>query len=113
MKYITFCLLLITFVVCDKKKSILNPLSIDEVFPELKKKLLECISKNENASDNLKNYANENLNSGLKEPLNFSTFKLVETDRVIIRKCRRETLLNKKKAEPKLPIANDAELKMN
>ena len=111
MKYIIFCLLIITFVVCDRKKSILNPLSVDEVFPELKKKLLECISQSENASDNLKNYANENLKSGLKEPLNFSTFKLVETDRVIIRKCRREALINKKKAAPKLPIANDAVFK--
>ena len=111
MKYIILCLLIITFVVCDKKKSILSPLSIDEVFPELKKKLLECISKSENASDNLKNYANENLNSDLKEPLNFATFKLIETDRVIIRKCRREIFISKKKAAPKLPIVNDAVFK--
>ncbi len=107
MKYILCLLLLFTIAYCNKKKSILSPYTMEEAIPTLKKSFLECISKSEAASEELKNYANENLTKELKEHLHLSQFKILESDKLVIRKCRRETLLQNKKAAPKLEVVKE------
>ena len=74
----------------------------EEAFTEIKKNILECIAKDVNASIKLKNYVNDNLNNGYKEPLNFSNFRENEIDRNIIRECRRKAFLfsSKKRIKP-------------
>ena len=107
MKYIFYLLLLFEISFCNKKKAILTPHTMEEVVPALKKSLLECISKSESASEELKNYANENLSKELKDHLHLSQFKGVETDKLVIRKCRREAFLQSKKAAPKLEVVKE------
>ena len=107
MKYILCLLLLFEITFCNRKKSILSPHTMEEAYPSLRKSLLECISKSETASKELKNYANENLTKELKDHLNLSQFKELETDKLVIRKCRREAFLQNKKAAPKLEIVKE------
>ena len=107
MKYFLCLLLLFEITFCNRKKSILSPHTMEDVFPALKKSLLECISKSETASEELKNYANENLTKELKNHLQLSQFKILETDKLVIRKCRRETFLQNKKAAPKLELVKE------
>ena len=107
MKYILCLLLLFEIAFCDKKKSILSPHTMEDVFPALKKSLLECISKSEIASEKLKKYAKENLTKELIDHLDLNQFKDLETDKLVVRKCRREAFLQNKKAAPKLEVVKE------
>ena len=106
MKYFLCLLLLFEVAFCDKKKSFLTPDTLEEVVPSLKKSLLECISNSENVSQELKNYVNENLTKDSKERLHLFQYTNSETDKFVIRRCRREAFLQNKKAAPKLEVVN-------
>ena len=98
MKYIIAFLFLITFVVCPP--TIERAIPAEEAFTDIKKKILECIVNDEKASPELKNYAQENLDKGLKETLILTKYRQNEVDRLIIRQCRRKAfvLTSKQKA---------------
>ena len=90
MKYIFTFIALISLILCqsyfdDRIKRI-------EELNVIKKNILECISKEDKASPELKKYATENLVSGYKETLIFGLFKDNENDRNIIKICRRKAL---------------------
>ena len=90
MKYVIFLLFLISFVLTEPNGPVIPS---EETFSDIKKSILECIIKDVNASTELKNYANQNLNNGLKERLSFSSFRENENDRNIIKQCRRQAFL--------------------
>jgi len=99
MKNIIIFLILIFFIVCQPE---------DGAIPnedDIKKSILECIANNENASPNLRNYANENLSNGFKENIILSKYMKNETDRLIIRQCRKKAfMLNYKEKLIKIDI---------
>ena len=90
MKYIIAFIVLISFVFCEPP--VARAIPAEEAFTEIKKKILECITKSENTSPEMKQYANDALLSGFKEALNLSQFRKQDPDRSIIRQCRREAL---------------------
>ncbi len=90
MKYVLMFLVIISFVFCGPPQ---QAVPAEEAFSEIKKNILECVSKDERASAELKNYALENLNNGYKETLVFSKYRQNETDRLVIRQCRRNAFL--------------------
>ncbi len=111
MKYIFAFLLLISFAFCEPQIGKVIP--AEEAFTEIKKSILECISKDENASPELRNYALENLNNGYKETLIFNKYRQNETDRLIIRQCRRKAFLfTIKKPQEKLELAPEGKIKL-
>ena len=65
----------------------------EESLTKLKRGILECIIKEETSSTDLKKYAEEMLTKDFKEELNLKQFRENETDRSIIRKCRREAFI--------------------
>ena len=86
---------LICFVLSEPLQNKIFP--AEEAFSVIKKNLLECITKDEKASEGLKKYAQDNLNSGYKETLFLTKYKENETDRLIIRQCRRMAFLSTSK----------------
>ena len=96
MKYIIVFLVLISLAFCEPGKLI----PAEEAFIDLKKNILECIVKSEKASPEMKKYATDNLNSGANDTLNLAQFKNNETDRLIIKQCRREAFLSTTKKNP-------------
>ena len=101
MKLIIALLVIISFVACEPEVGQVIP--AEEAFTEIKKHILECITKDENTSPELKQYATETLNSGYKETLNFSKYKENETDNKIIRQCRINALIFPKKKPANIP----------
>ena len=65
----------------------------DKEIKEIKKSILECISKDEKISDDLKNYALESLKKNNKEILHFEKFN--ENDRNIVKHCRKKAFYTK------------------
>ena len=110
MKYI-FCFTLLIISIYCNKKSLLTSHSMEEAFPTIKKDMLECISKSEGLTETLKNYVDDILQNDLDEPLNFSLFKLLEGDRAIIRKCKRDSFNKYKNEMTKLKTKNNIILK--
>ena len=90
MKYVLAFLVVICAVLCEPQP---KAIPAEEAFTEIKKNILECVVKDERASADLKNYAQENLNNGYKETLIFSKYKQNDTDRLVIRQCRRNAFL--------------------
>ena len=102
MKLVIMFLVLISIVLSEP---VSKAIPAEEAFTEIKKNILECISKDDNASTELKDYVNESLSNGYKEPLNFSKFRENETDKTVIRQCRRKAFIftSKKRMRP-LPL---------
>ena len=110
MKFLLTLLFLISLAFCDPE--IGKAIPAEEVFTEIKKNILECISKEERASPELRNYALENLINGYKETLIFSQHRQNEIDRLVIRQCRRKAfLLSSKRASDKLRLVPEGEIK--
>ena len=86
MKYIIAFIVLISLVFCD------SPFEkyklAEKIYKEVKKHTLECVAKSGNASDNLRNYANNNLKVPFTEQVSLSRFLNNETDRGVISNCR-------------------------
>ena len=104
MKYIITFIILISLAFCEPP--VAKAVPAEEVFTELKKNILECIVKAEKASPELKKYATDQLAAGYKESLLLSQFRNNDSDRLIVRTCRRQayTYTSKKRA-PILPLA--------
>ena len=102
MKYIFILLGLLSLALCEappKGKLI----GVEDAFVEVKKKILQCISKEESASAELKKYVTETLSSELKESLTLYKFRENPTDRDIIRKCRRHAFIENTSRNPFKP----------
>ena len=80
---------LICFVLCEPPKIV----PAEESFSEIKKQLLECISNDEKASEGLRKYAKDNINAGYKETLVLTKYRENDSDRFVIRQCRRKAFL--------------------
>ena len=93
MKYLYLFIVLLSFAICDlppKGKLI----AVEDAFINVKKQILECWSKSETASNELKKYATDTLATELKEPLNLHQYRENPTDKDAIRKCRREAFIH-------------------
>ena len=111
MKYIIAFLVLITFVVCPP--TVDRAIPAEEAFSDIKKNILECIVNDTKASPELRNYAQESLNNGFKETLVLSKYRQNESDRLIIRQCRRKAfVLTAKQKAQKLKIVTKEDLKL-
>ena len=91
MKFILAILVLLSYVLSQPQKA--RPMLAENNLREIKKSILKCVSQNEKASPELKNYALENLNKDYKETLILSNYMQNEADRLIIRQCRRKSYL--------------------
>ena len=88
MKFIIYLLVLISIVFSEPEpRKFIPP---EQKYASLKKDLLECIVKDPDASEELKKYATEQLNDGLKETLILTNHRNNGLDRGVIRKCRRQ-----------------------
>ena len=110
MKFILIAFVALTSLVLNQPVG--KAIPAEEAFIEIKKSILDCILKSETASVELKEYANENVNNGYRETLLLSKFRDNETDRLVIRQCRRKAFLNtsKKRIQP-LPLVPNEQLK--
>ena len=102
MKFIFALLGLLSLSLCEappKGKLI----AVEDAFVGIKKNILTCLSKEEGASAELKKYVEEQLASDLKESLNLYKFRENESDRDIIRKCRREAFIHNTARDPIRP----------
>ena len=97
MKFVFAFLVVICVVFCEPLH---KAIPAEDAFIEIKKNILECVAKDERVSPELKNYAQENLNNGYKETLIFSKYKQNDTDRLVIRQCRRNAFLFTTKKKP-------------
>ena len=111
MKYIIAFIVLISFVFCEPP--VARAIPAEEAFTELKKKILECIIKSEDASPEMKQYATDTLQSGYKGTLNLSQFRKKDSDRLAARQCRREafTYSTKTRLFDNLPLAPKDKIK--
>ena len=101
MKYIIGLLVLISLVKCEPQVG--QVIAAEEAFTEIKKKILECISAEETASEDLRHYASSMLSTGYKETLNFAKYRENQTDKEIIRQCRRKSFIYSLKRAAVLP----------
>ena len=91
MKFIIAFLVFISLVFCQPH-SVVEKTS-DEFYAKMKQSILDCIKKADNASPELQKYIKE-LPTDSKEPLILSKFATKnESDRLLIRRCRRESFL--------------------
>ena len=111
MKFIIAFIVLISLAFCEPP--VARAIPAEEAFTELKKKILECIVKSENASPEMKQYASDALLSGYKEALNLSQFRKKDSDRLVTRQCRREafTYSTKKRLFERVPLAPKDKIK--
>ena len=99
MKTLYLLLALITLTLCeDAPKTKL--IGVEDAFVEVKKRILECITKSETASAELKKYATDFLATDLKESLNLKKFRENTNDKDVIRKCRRDAFLKDTMRKP-------------
>ena len=110
MKYIIALIVLISVVYCEP--TLAKAIPAEEAFTGIKKNILECISKDQNASAELREYATQQLEAGMKETLLLSRYQQNETDRNIIRLCRRKAFIyTSKKAFIAPPLADPKDVK--
>ena len=102
MKYIIGLLVLISLVTCEPPV-IGQVIPAEEAFTEIKKKILECISQEGTASEELRQYASVQLSTGYKETLNFAKYRENEVDKEVIRQCRRKSFIYSVRKTPKFP----------
>jgi hypothetical protein len=102
MKYIIGLLVLISLVTCEPPV-IGQVIPAEEAFTEIKKKILECISADATASEELRQYASVQLSTGYKEALNFAKYRENEVDKEVIRQCRRKSFIYSVRKAPKFP----------
>lgn len=96
MKFLFAFFALFSLALCEPAA-----LPAEEAFKEVKKSLVDCISKEEAASAELKNYADDIINQDYTIRLDFAKFKENESDKNIIRQCRRKAFLFSSKERPR------------
>ena len=99
MKFIFLFFALLSLSLCDTTK-INKLIAVEDAFVNVKKNILECLSKAENASPELRKYATEILATDLKESLNLHRFRDNLSDKEVIRKCRREAFIHDTQRRP-------------
>ena len=87
MKYI-FIFCLITYILCTTKRE--RPVGVADIYKGIKTKIYQCILDNKEASSQLKELANKNLNSEESQPLMFHTLQLTLEERLVIKNCKKE-----------------------
>ena len=68
---------------------------------EAQNKMVDCILKSQNGSDELKKEVEENKGNDLRRFFHHLIEKLGKNDQDVIRKCRREIVNNKNQFQPK------------
>ena len=112
MNYIIPFLALLTFVCCQPEVPVHHAIPAEETFVEIKKTILNCINEDDKASPELKEYVKGYLASDMKEPLLLTKYRQNETDRLIIRQCRRKSFTYSSKTRMKnLQIARKEDIK--
>ena len=99
MKFIFLFFALLSLALCDPPK-INKLIAVEDAVVNVKKNILECLSKAENASPELRKYATEVLSTDLKESLNLHRFRDNLSDKEVIRKCRREAFIHDTQRRP-------------
>ena len=99
MKFIFLFFALLSLSLCDTTK-INKLIAVEDAFVNVKKNILECLSKAENASPELRKFATEILATDLKESLNLHRFRDNLSDKEVIRKCRREAFIHDTQRRP-------------
>ena len=99
MKFIFLFFALLSLSLCDTTK-INKLIAVEDAFVNVKKNILECLSKAENTSPELRKYATEILATDLKESLNLHRFRDNLSDKEVIRKCRREAFIHDTQRRP-------------
>ena len=111
MKYVITFLALIAFISCQPKVPAHHVIPSEEAFIEIKKTILNCINEDDRASPELKEYVKGYLASDMKEPLLLTKYRQNETDRLLIRQCRRKSFIYSKTRMKNLPIARKEDVK--
>ena len=93
MKYFILLLALFVITLCDKKTPVATVIPAEEAFISLKKKLIDCLEQSEKASSTLKNYVKEVAGNGYKDKLKFKELNLEQSDKEIVRECRRKSFM--------------------
>ena len=88
MKSILFLSLIVLCLSSPKKAK--ESFNTSDIFANIKKAIYQCVSSSEEASKQLKELVNKNLQSNENLPLNFHSIELTQEDREVIRKCKRE-----------------------
>ena len=68
---------------------------------EAQNKMVDCILKSQNGSDELKKEVEENKGNDLRRFFHHLIEKLEKNDQDVIRKCRREIVYNKNQYQPR------------
>ena len=99
MKFIFLFFALLSLSLCDAPK-VSKLIAVEDAFVNVKKNILECLSKAENASPELRKYATDTLATDLKESLNLHRYRDNLTDKEVIRKCRRDAFIHDTQRRP-------------
>ena len=99
MKYLLIFVALLSLSFCEAPPKA-RPIAVEDAFISIKKTILECLSKSEVASAELKKYATDALATDLKESLNLHKFRENPNDKDVIRKCRREAFIHDTRRRP-------------
>ena len=102
MKYLFFLLGLLSLSLCEAPPKT-KLIAAEDAFVDIKKGILQCIVKEEGASAELKKYAEEKLNTDLKDSLSLYKFRQTDGDRDAIRKCRRQAFIQNTARNPVRP----------
>ena len=93
MKYIILLFALFTLALCETKKTVATAIPAEEAFISVKKKLITCLENSQEASSTLKEYAKQVAKNEYKDKLKFSELGLGESDKNIVRQCRRKAFM--------------------
>ena len=93
-KYLCF-IVLIACVLCASRKT--DKERDPKARNEVRNSIIDCILKNEGISQTLKNHVENVKNSDDRIPLHFSKVELPDTDRDIIKECKREVFKARRK----------------
>ena len=99
MKFLFLFFALLSLSLCDAPPKN-NLIAVEDAFINIKKNILECLSKAENASPELRKYATDRLATDLKESLNLHVYRENLTDKEVIRKCRRDAFIHDTQRRP-------------
>ena len=100
MKWAIYFICLIPFIICQSRSFYKERRRTqdEKEIKEIKKSILECISKDENISEDLRKFVLESLKKNNKEILHFERFN--ENDRNIVKQCRKNAFFTKLSIKP-------------
>ena len=100
MKFVIYFICLISIILCQPRSfnKERRRMQDEKESKDIKKSILECISKDVKASLDLKQYVMELLKKDNKEILHFEKFQ--ENDRNIVKQCRKKAFFTKLSIKP-------------